>query len=276
MTEPFDREAEDRAYREYARKWDLIENGPTTTNYEQLLDKGVQLPNPDSIPDDQVRAKVWEVLANLASLGVYLDQTDHLSDRELYTKLWRDVLREEVPAIDEFGSNHVMLLQPDGVEPDTSTFFRYFADERWRADFQKDNPEYEMPAHEDPPYNRDCLLPIAPGGGIAEASTWLAANWSPSAFATNRFGTTKAAIDFVEQLYAAGAKSVGIDNVMMLANHDWTPYADTLLVELPEDAAARRALFELMEHVGKPDEDGPGFAELLIDSGQDRVRLWWD
>ncbi len=44
MNEPFDRDAEHRAYREYARKWDLIENGPRTTNFQQLLDKGVELP----------------------------------------------------------------------------------------------------------------------------------------------------------------------------------------------------------------------------------------
>ena len=256
MSKPFDREAEDRAYREYARKWDLIENGPTTTNFQQLLDRGVELPEPDSVPDDRVRSKVWQVIAGLASLGVYLDQTDHLSDRELYAKLWRDVLRQEVPAIDEFGCNHVMMLQPDGVEPDTGTFFRYFADERWRNDFQKDNPDYDMPPHEDPPHTRDCLLPIAPGGGMPEASAWLRANWSRSALATNRFGGTKAAIEFVEQLYAAGAAAVAIDNIVMLPNHDWTPYADTLIVRLPVDAARRRELFELMEHVGKPDEDG--------------------
>ncbi len=43
----------------------------------------------------------------------------------------------------------------------------------------------------------------------------------------------------------------------MLPNHNWTPYADTLLVKLPIDAARRRELFERMEHVGKPEEDGP-------------------
>jgi hypothetical protein len=270
------RELDREAYAEFERKMDLLENGPRTTNFQQLLDRGTELPEPGSIPDDRIRAKVWQVLAGLASLGVYLDQTDHLSDRDLYAKLWNDVLRQEVAAFDEFGSDHVMMLQPDGVEPDTSTFFRYFADERWRGEFSKENPEFLMPEHEDPPHNRDCLLPIAPGGGLAEASTWLGANWSPSAFASNRFGTTQAAIAFVEQLYAAGAEAVAIDNVMMLPDHDWTPYADTLIVKLPEEASRRRDLFDLMEHVGKPDEDGPDFADLLIDSGQDRVRLWWD
>ena len=43
-----------------------------------------------------------------------------------------------------------------------------------------------------------------------------------------------------------------VDNVMMLPDHGWTPDTDTLLVTLPEDPAKRSALFDHMEHVGKP------------------------
>lgn len=97
------RSAHDRDYQEFARKMTLFEDGPTTTQFEQLTSAGVELPDPDAIADVDVRAKLWQVLAELAKLRTYLDQTNHLGDRELYATLWRDVLREDVPAIDEIG-----------------------------------------------------------------------------------------------------------------------------------------------------------------------------
>lgn len=267
---------EEEAYREYARKMRLFEDGPTTTNFQQLIEKGVELPEPDSVGDADIRTKLWEVLAGLAELRVYLDHTDHLSDRELYAKLWRDTLRSDVPAIDEIGFNsQVQLLLCTGDEPETSLYLRYFADEAWRTDWQKDNPDYEMPPHEDPPFNRDCFIPCPDYEGLPEAAEWLRANWGSSAFASNRFGATAHALKFVEQLYAAGATMVAIDNIMILPNHDWTPYADTLIVMLPDDRACRRELFELIEHDGRPDEWDKS-DEPLSDFGQNSVRLWWD
>ena len=102
----------------------------------------------------------------------------------------------------------------------------------------------------------------------------MAANWSASALATNRFGDTENARRFIEQLYAAGAPDVTIDGVMVLPNHDWMPYADTLIVELPASQEQRHTIFEVMESVGRPDEHdtlGP-----RLDSGHERIRLWWD
>jgi len=36
---------------------------------------------------------------------------------------------------------------------------RYYADEEWRRRFQEEFPDFVMPEHEDPPYDRDRLLP---------------------------------------------------------------------------------------------------------------------
>jgi hypothetical protein len=107
----------DGEYREFVKKMELFENGPTTTNFAQLIAHGIQLPDPGSISDADISAKLWEVIAGLSRLRVYLDQTDHLNGRELYATLWRDVLRADVPAIDEIGSNnHVGLLSPGSEE----------------------------------------------------------------------------------------------------------------------------------------------------------------
>ena len=36
----------DDEYREFVRKMELFENGPTTTNFAQLIAHGIQLPDP--------------------------------------------------------------------------------------------------------------------------------------------------------------------------------------------------------------------------------------
>jgi hypothetical protein len=262
------------SYEEYARKMDLFMDGPTTTYFEQLQNAGIQLPEPDSVSDADIRTKLWEVIAGLEKLRAFLESTNHLSDRELYAKLWHETLRGETPAIDEIGfRSHLDLVRAGEDDADTALYLKYYADDAARESWRSQFPEDHIPAHEDPPFTRDDLLP-GPHETVAEAAAWLRANWSEHAFAANRFHTTAKAAEFVEQLYAAGATDVCVDNVVMLPNDGWTPYADTLLVRLPDDPAKRSALFELMEHVGKPDEDGD--EEPLIDCGQQEVRLWWD
>ena len=262
-------------YEEYARKMDAFMNGPTTTYFQQLLDAGIELPEPASLSDADVRPKLWEVIAGLDKLRAFLERTNHLNDRELYAKLWYEVLRGDTPAIDEIGfSSHLDLVRAGEDDADTQVYLKYYADEadrdRWRSDFPADN----LPAREALPFTRDDLLP-GPMESVAEASAWLRANWNERAFAANRFGTTANAIKFVDELYASGAIEICVDNVVMLPNDDWTPYADTLLVRMPEDHQQRSAIFELMKHIGKPDDDG-GDDHLLIDLGQKDVRLWWD
>lgn len=266
------RSANDRDYQEFARKMTLFEDGPTTTQFEQLTSAGVELPDPDAIADVDVRAKLWQVLVELANVRTYLDQTNHLGDRELYATLWRDVLREDVPAIDEIGFNHCVNLLSNGGAKETLLYLKYYADDEERQQWKKDFPDDVM-EHADPPYNRDCLLPRPDHELGPEAREWLGANWSASALAGNRFHGTAQALTFVEQFYAAGARHVRVDHVMFLHSHLWTPYADTLIVDLPNDHTRRSELFELMEGTGQPDEHdrlGP-----LLDSGQESVRLWW-
>jgi hypothetical protein len=264
--------SEEEAYREYERKMILFEDGPTTTTFAQLEAAGIQLPSPDTVPERDIRSKLWEVLAALAKLRVYLDLTGHLSDRELYAKLWRDVLREEVPAIDEIGFNsHVDLCDCSSAEG-TQLYLKYYADDHWRAEWVKEFPEDSLPAPEDPPYDRDCIVPRPTYECGPDAAEWLRANPSPHAFASNRFPTTQDAITFVERLCDIGATSVTVDNIMFLPGDNWLPYADTLIVSPPE-GAARRRLFEFIEQDGAPDEDA---GEAFADRGQSPVRLWWD
>jgi len=151
--------AEDRQYAEFERRMQLFEDGPTTTQFQQLVENGVDLPVPDSLDETRVHTTLWAVINGLARLRTYLSETDHLSERELYAKLWNDVLREEVPAIDEIGFWHHVGLLSNGGELETTLYLKYFADEGYRSDWLEQFPDYAMPSHEEPPHDRDRILP---------------------------------------------------------------------------------------------------------------------
>lgn len=136
------------------------EEAPWTTYFHQLESAGVLLPPPDSLKDEELTAKVWEVIHKLALLRVFLEETDHLSDRELYTHLWTDTLREETKALPlaENSACHVQMLG-SGSEEDNRLYLKYYADGAWRQCWQQDFPNDSIPEHEDPPYDRDRVLP---------------------------------------------------------------------------------------------------------------------
>lgn len=143
--------------------WNYIveyEEAPWTTNFQQLEAAGVSLPAPDSLNDQELTAKLWEIIQKLALLHVFVEQTDHLSDRELYTHLWTDSLREETKAL-SLASNCMCHIQILGgcSEEDMVLYLKYYADDDFRRQWHKDFPKHPMPPHEDPPYDRDRLLP---------------------------------------------------------------------------------------------------------------------
>jgi len=136
------------------------ETAPMTTHFQQLVDAGLELPAPQAMDDATLFSKLWTVFDALADIGVFVTSTNHLSDRDLYTVLWQRVLLDEVPLLpdDPRAAWHIDLLG-GWSEDDIATFMKYYADEderqRWLADFS----DYDMPSHEDPPYDRDRHLP---------------------------------------------------------------------------------------------------------------------
>lgn len=139
--------------------WDTCEY---TRHIDQLADLGIQLPAPGDPNGSQLVEKLWEMINGLAELRVYLYRTDHLSDRELYTLLWEEMLRDETPVLPPNSGWRCHLDILGGCsEEDLYLDRKYYADEEERAQWAKDWPEDEMPDHVDPPYDRDSRLPKA-------------------------------------------------------------------------------------------------------------------
>ena len=145
--------------------WESVlkyEEAPISCNFSQLEEAGMALPEPDALDDEALTAKLWEVIRQLARMRTFLERTDHLGDRELYSRLWREALREMHPCMphDEGGAWNIDMLGECGEE-DLRLSLKYYDSEeqrqRWKASF----PDFDVPPHEEPPYDRDRHLPKA-------------------------------------------------------------------------------------------------------------------
>ena len=134
-----------------------FETEGSTDLTRELKAIGVELPQPDDLDDQAVHEALWCIIDGLASLRVFLDQTDHLSDRELYIQLLRELLPEEMPALETDGGSawHIDVLGYNNPE----LYLKYYADENTREFWRIQFPGDPIPAHQDPPYDRDRHLP---------------------------------------------------------------------------------------------------------------------
>jgi hypothetical protein len=133
--------------------------------FRLLENAGLEVPAPDQLDGTNLTAKLQEVIQRMATLGAYLQHTNHLSDRELYDYLYRDGLREEAVLFPENPSYAYMIdLTGSGSDEDNLIYLKYYADEEHRKQWALDWPDDPMPQHEDPPFDRDSSLPQSPLG----------------------------------------------------------------------------------------------------------------
>jgi hypothetical protein len=128
--------------------------------FSLLENSGLEIPDPAQLDSKALSAKLNEIIEYMASLGAYLLHTDHLSDAELYNYLYIDGLREEAVLFPENPSYaYTIDLTGSGSEEDNEIYLRYYADEEHRKQWALDWPEDHIPAHEEPPFDRDRHLP---------------------------------------------------------------------------------------------------------------------
>ncbi len=139
------------------------ETAPETSQSEELRKEGVRLPAPESMDDAALRVKLWEVIRALAERSCYLHHTNHLSDRELYTHLRSESLKEVMP---DFKGGRSFQWHIDLIgscsEEDLEIGLRYYDSEEERKRCAREYPKTFIPPHEEPPFDRDRNLPQAP------------------------------------------------------------------------------------------------------------------
>ncbi len=134
-----------------------------TPLFEQLVDAEVQLPHPRDLSDAELPIKLRQIFEELARLGVYVQSTDHLSDRDLYEHLWNDTLREpETTMPGNPGVTCVIDLICTGSEEHVQIWLTYYASEDDRSAWQSEFPEDALPDAKRLPYDRDRTLPQWP------------------------------------------------------------------------------------------------------------------
>lgn len=136
------------------------ESARLTSHFQRLVAAGIDLPPSEKLGEAALHAKLWEMIRALAERNTFLYHTDHLCDRELYDHLWGDSLREEVPELppDSGWMCHIDLIG-SGSDEDITAGLRYYDGEEQRQQWARDFPDFPVPPHEDPPFDRDRLLP---------------------------------------------------------------------------------------------------------------------
>lgn len=130
------------------------------TDFNRLVQRGVAMLPAAELDDASLSAELAEVIRELAELHCFLEDTDHLSDRELYEWLWSDGLREETADMSAMpdGAWHTSPIGGCGEE-DMAIWLKYYASEEDRQDWHSNFPNDPMPVHEPLPFDRDRHLP---------------------------------------------------------------------------------------------------------------------
>src|SRR5262249_36668038 len=83
------------------------------------------LPHPDGLTSEELHETLWRTIHRLFERRIVLDFTDHLSDRELYCLIYRDILPCREKKIDS--QEHYLHWDCADVGGDPTTWLRFYA-----------------------------------------------------------------------------------------------------------------------------------------------------
>lgn len=108
-------------------------------------------PRPDVLSDEDLHEILWDVIQRLHEKRIVLDFTDHLSDRELYTLIYRDILPSREKKIDS--GTHYLHWDCAGASGDPEIWLRYYASDEERRMWAEAYRQ-PLPPTSQPPYPR--------------------------------------------------------------------------------------------------------------------------
>jgi len=162
---------EDDNHDEYLSKIDRFFSGEEETTLATELAKRGLSPAPlEGLTDEDVSRVLTDLVWSLADLRVFISDTDHLTDRELY-QLLLEYCQEPTFSVAEFpdAACHWSPIG-SGSEEDSQIWLRYYANEDDRAMNAVRYPDEPIPPSELPPYPRPWIpvcryLPLTPDEG---------------------------------------------------------------------------------------------------------------
>jgi hypothetical protein len=120
----------------------------------------LRAPRPEMLNDASLESILWDVIRKLHQKRIVLDFTDHLSDRELYCLIYRDILPAREKKLDHM--NHYLHWDCTGPSGDPDVWLRFYASDEEREEWA-DCYGQPLPQREVPPYPR--MLPREMGQG---------------------------------------------------------------------------------------------------------------
>ena len=143
------------------RSWiKQLEEAPVTTWKEELSVRGYDYEWCSADSDSVITVKLWSLLDALAGMRIFVTNTDHLSERELYELLVNVYIVKQVAQIP---LDHHMACMIDivgsEVEDNPSNWLRYYASSRERLEWARQNIGKRLPTVEKLPYSREDQLP---------------------------------------------------------------------------------------------------------------------
>ena len=127
------------------------ERAPVLT-ISQWFEPELVLPNPDSLDDLELHQLLWDTIHNLYSKRIVLDFTDHLTDRELYRIVVRDILPSPEKKID-LPKNYLHWNCAEADSDNQEIWLTYYATEAEREIWAEETG-LPLPPAETPPYRR--------------------------------------------------------------------------------------------------------------------------
>jgi len=111
----------------------------------------LSLPHPDLLEDEELSSHLWDAIHKLHEQRVVLECTEHLSDRQLYCLLYRDILQSYEKKVD-LPKNylHWHCLDPD-EEP--QLWLKFYASPKERNEWAEETGK-PLPPLEPPPFPR--------------------------------------------------------------------------------------------------------------------------